>query len=76
MRLHRRICSMAAADGSAQAIAEGEPSPPRTDDLFDTEDALLVSETRASKRRSAKEHPRSTAQAACCEQRIPAKWGR
>ena len=46
--------SMAAADGPTQAIAEGEPSPPRTDDLFDTEDALLVSETRASKRRSAK----------------------
>ena len=48
--------SMAAADGPAQAIAEGEPSPPRTDDLFDTEDALLVSETRASKRRSAKKN--------------------
>ena len=43
---------MGAADGPAQAIAEGESSPPRTDDLFDTEDALLMSEKRAPKRRS------------------------
>ena len=45
--------SMGTADGPAQGFPEGESSPPRTDDLFDTEDALLMSEKRASKRRSA-----------------------
>ena len=45
--------SIGAADGPRQATTEGESSPPRTDDLFDTEDALLMSEKRASKRRSA-----------------------